>query len=236
MTLRLVVALVVSLASLAPGIALAQAPGETSPVAPSPYYDPGAALPPPRPSVMDHRWALGLAIGGFGVAPEGNPDAQTKFQIGALALRFRASPHIEFALEIAGGSQVLESGDRGDLDTDGAMLVGRFRFMPEEPWNLFLTGGFGGIVIARRDASDAERQQEERPQGMLGIGLERRFERFALQAEARVVGIGPREVSDTPVIGTVGKPGAPPPPVDPAASPSDKLSGGTFTVGVSYYW
>jgi hypothetical protein len=224
---RLAVALV--FVATASATAFAQAPGETVPVAP-PGIEPIAA---PRPSVMDHRWAIGISIGGLGVAPEQNPDAQTKFQIGAIAIRYRAASSIEFALELAGGSQVLESGDRGDLDTSGVMIVGRYRFMPEEPWNLFLTGGFGALVIARSDATDQERQNAGRPQGMLGIGLERRFERFALQAEARIVGVGPRDQQDTPpVTGTITKlPIDPPPPAD-----TDKLSGGTFTIGLSYYW
>src|SRR5262245_51788498 len=160
---RHAVALVFMLVTAGSATAFAQAPGETVPVAP--VIEPVAA---PPPSVMDHRWAIGLSIGGLGVAPEQNPDAQTKFQIGAIAIRYRAARSIEFALELAGGPQVLESGDRGDLEATSVMLVGRYRFMPEEPWNLFLTGGFGGLVIVRTDATDGERQNAGRPQGMLG--------------------------------------------------------------------
>jgi hypothetical protein len=233
--------------TLSAGTAFAQAPGQIEPsTAPvDPYASPPLVVPD---SVMAHRWALGLSFGAFGIAPEENPDAETDFQIASIALRFRATPSIEFALELAGGRQVLDDGTAGDLATDSAMIVGRYRFMAEQPWNIFLTGGFGAVVIAPHDSTKAERDAERRPFGMIGVGIERRFERFALQAELRAVGVGPREMSSTvtdtkPPTGTgpaTGGTGMTPPPIDPTPPPlssaSDKFSGGTFTLGASYYW
>ncbi len=84
---------------------------------------------------------------------------------------------------MSGGREVLKDDTDGDLATGTVMLALRYRFMPERRWNWFLTGGFGGTVVESHTANPAQRDAAQRPLGMLGIGLERRFQRFALQAE-----------------------------------------------------
>ena len=76
---------------------------------------------------------------------------------------------------------------------------------------------------------------------MLGIGVERRFRRFALQAELRSMGIGPRQdaMDPTPVVDSpTGAGGAPQPllPASAATTQAEQLSGGMFTLGASYYF
>jgi hypothetical protein len=77
--------------------------------------------------------------------------------------------------------------------------------------------------------------------GMFGVGVERRFRRFALQAELRSVGLGRREDSQDGVIVEDGGPGVPPPtvprlPGGAATTHAESLSGAMFTLGASYYF
>jgi hypothetical protein len=230
--------------------------------APPPYAPAVPDAPPPEVAPMAHRWALGLSFGGLGVAPEVPEGAaegpETQFRVAELSVRYRASRRIELSLAMSGGREVLKDDTDGDLATGTVMLALRYRFMPERRWNWFLTGGFGGTVVESHTANAAQRDAAQRPLGMLGIGLERRFRRFALQAELRMVGLGQRNDSsgDMPVpdVGGAGSGGGgstggePPPkplPTGPqqllpansaAAVRADSLDGGMFTLGASYYF
>jgi hypothetical protein len=97
-------------------------------------------------------------------------------------------------------------------------------------------GGLGTVAVAQHDAGDQAFQDSQRPMAQLGIGLERRWQHFAIDAELRSVGIGPPDQTKDVVMGTVG--GAPntttmPP---PTMTSSDKLHGGIFQIGASYYF
>jgi len=229
-----------SLASLAH----AQAPGELAPPAPAaPAADsPCAALCggcTRAESVMANRWAVGLSLGSMNLAPDGQSDNQTGFGIGELALRFRATPHLELELSVGGGREQLANNQQGDLEVNTAALALRYRFRPEAAWNWFVMGGLGGASVVSHDATKQERDDATHPLGMVGIGLERRFHHFALQAEARAIGIGDKtRNSDTMAAPPPAEPGAmattTPPPVPVA--PSQKQSGGALTIGLSYYF
>lgn len=214
---------------LATGTAQAQAPGEVVPDAPP--------APCARESVMAHRWAIGLSFGGLGVAPDDAPDAaDTNFRIGEVAVRYRASRRFELELALSGGRQVLDDDSDGELAAGSVVFGLRYRFMPEQRWNWWLMAGLGASVIARHDAGDDERDAAQRPLGMFGIGVERRFHHFALQAELRAIGMGERSdaMDDVPVATDVMGGTAPAVVIDEPAS--DSLSGGTFTIGASYYF
>lgn len=237
---------VFSLAPLfATSLAHAQAPGEMEPQAPQPAAAPcdagcgGCAVAAAAPqSVMARRWAIGLSVGSMGIAPESQPDSTTDFAIGELSLRFRATPHLELELAVAGGREQTADHQDGDRDVSQAMLALRYRFRPEHAWNWFVTGGIGGGAVTRHDATKQERDDAMQPAAMLGIGLERRFHSFALQAEARAVGFGERKHNNDGV--ALPMPVEPqvssPMPVPVAATPSEKRSGGSLTIGVSYYF
>src|SRR5262245_65284159 len=85
--------------------AYAQAPGEyadgdvsppgMTPVAPAP----APALEAPR------RWSVGLGMGSINLAPHHQPEAQTHFSVGQLALRYRATRHLEIELALSGGAE-----------------------------------------------------------------------------------------------------------------------------------
>jgi len=243
---------------LAASTAYAQAPGD---VAPETYYSPPPPpppAPPPPPQAapaspcgcasgpvpaMAHRWAIGVSVGGMAVAPEDAPEgSEAQFRVGEVSLRFRASRRLELQLAVSGGRQMLEDDSEGDLATGTVMLALRYRFMPEQRWNWYVMGGIGGSVVAPHQSTSAERDAAQRPIGALGVGIERRFQQFALSAEVRAVGLGEREdaMSGGPIVDDGG--GAAPPkplprlPASSAAAYAEQLSGGMLTIGASYYF
>jgi len=215
------------------------APVVVAPVA-SPAFAPVAASPVAcampctdcRESVMANRWSVGLSFGGMSLAPKDSPDDTTGFAIGELALRFRVTPHLELELSAGGGRERTADDMDGDLAVTAAALSARYRFMPEAKWNLFAMGGIGGASVVRHDATDQERQDATQPFGMLGVGIERRFHHFAVEAELRAIGMGKavddapdRPVAETAVMSptTTGDPGI-------------ARTGASFSIGASYYF
>ncbi len=223
--------------------ALAQAPGE-APVEGGPsMYDatPGPVpLPVPAPSVMQHRFAVGLSVGSLSVAPKDTPDNKTEFGIGELSIRYRATLHLELELALGGGQQQLPDGTQGTLEAHMASLDLRYRFAAEQHWNWGLMGGLGGISVVDKGATDQQVHDANRPLGTLGIGVEHRWSQFAISAELRGMGIGPQKNVDT--VMPVAQPPAsttttqPPPPAPTMTAGTDRWSGGQFTIGASYYF
>jgi hypothetical protein len=215
----------------APGASYAQPPGE-APVAPIAPVAPVAAVDP-----MAHRFAIGVGLGGFAVAPEDAPEgSETEFKIAELALRFRATRRLELFVAFTGGRQVLEDDQEGPLATDMVTLGARVRFRPEQAWNWFVLAGFGSTLIADRDTPEELRGDLRRGHAMLGVGVERRWRHFAVQAELRGIGIAPHD--DEAMATPPPRPTTMPipenePPIDSGA---DKLSGGQLTIGASYYF
>jgi hypothetical protein len=228
----------------------AQAPGEEVEGAGAP----GNVAPQPAPVVVDNpcggwhahyhdvmanRWAVGLSIGSMSFAPKDTPDAKTDFAVGQLALRYRATYHLELELALGGGSEKLMDGTDGNREAQTVALGLRYRFLAAHDWNWWLMGAIGSVAIADKNASDQERQDLTRPMGELGIGVERRFEHFALQAELRAAGTGQTRAEKQAVMGTVtgGTTNVSTPPPPPTSSPTtDQLSGGSLTIGASYYF
>lgn len=189
----------------------------------------------PRDPVMANRWAVGLSLGSMALAPESSPDDQTSFAIAELALRFRATRHLELELTAGGGRERTADDEDGDLAVGTVALAARYRFRPEAAWNWFVMGGIGAASVARHDATDEQRNDATQPVGMLGIGLERRFRHFAIQAEARAVGMGKRE--DDRMDDDAIRPLAVRGPVEtPSRSTDEARSGGSFSVGLNYYF
>jgi opacity protein-like surface antigen len=244
-----------TLASLAPlfaaPLAHAQAPGEVQPIVVAPVVaqpvvvapvvvapagTPGFAPAPapeagcePRSAVMDNRWAIGFSLGGMSIAPTDLPDDQTHFAVGELALRFRATRHLELEAAVGGGRERTADNMDGDLQVTTAALALRYRFRPEQHWNWFVMGGLGAAQIARHDATSQERSDATQPMLELGVGTEYRFDHLALQAELRGFGLGTAKSDST------AQPAASMP-FDPNASADIQRSGGTLSVGLSYYF
>lgn len=221
----------------------APAPAPPSSYAPAPAPAPAPASPCGYAAspVMERRWAIGLSLGSLGVAPEGAAEgSEARFRITELAVRYRATRRLELELAMSGGRQVLADDVEGDLATGSVTLALRYRFRPEQRWNWFVTGGFGGTIVAPHTSTELERDNATRPLGLLGIGIERRFRRLALQAELRAVGLGPRAdaTGDGPIVVDGGGPSRPTArlPASAATVYADELSGGALTLGASYYF
>jgi hypothetical protein len=243
-----------TLASFAPlfaaPLAHAQAPGEVQPVvvAPvvvqpvvvAPVVTPGVApevAPAPAPeagceprsAVMDNRWAVGFSVGSMSIAPTDTPDDQTHFAVGELALRFRATLHLELELAVGGGRERTPDNMDGDLQVSTAALALRYRFRAEQHWNWFVMGGLGGAAITRHDATSQERSDATQPMFVAGIGTEYRFDHLALQAELRGFGLGTKTTpeADAPAAMTT----------TTAPTTADiQRSGASLSVGLSFYF
>lgn len=220
---------------LAASLAHAQAPGEIAvqPVVMVPEsacVACGCGRPDAADSLMSRRWAIGLAFGGMSLQPDGRPDDRIGFAIGELALRFRATRHFELELSVGGGRERTADDQDGELAVSSAVIAARWRFLPAHAWNWFVTAGIGGAAVARHDATDQERSDATQPLGMLGLGVERRFRHFAVQAEARAIAMGEKH-HDSPIA------------VDGEHSLAaemttvdEKRAGGSLSIGVSYYF
>jgi hypothetical protein len=225
-------ALALGFVMLATATASAQAPGESYAQPPSQTAPVVVAPAPHEIEPMRHRFAVNLNVGGFSVAPEDAPEgSETSFNIAELALRFRATRRLEIFLAFTGGRQVLEDDMEGDLATDMVTLGVRFNFRPEHRWNWYLMAGFGSTLIAHHETPEELRDDLRRGHGMFGIGVERRWHRFALQAELRGVGIEEREDAYTIQPEIVDGSGT-----TADAMSTEELGGGQFTLGASFYF
>lgn len=229
MKVRLIVASLVASSTLAH----AQAPGDYE-VAP-PGMTPAEVAPAPVPE-RPRRWSVGLGIGGLELSPHENPDVSTQFSVGQLAIRYRPWRHLEIELGLAGGREQLEEGIEGDRMVTQAVLALRYRFKPERRWNWWLMAGMGSLAVTHHEASDDERDSATQSTLQLGVGLERRWRRFAIQAELRAVGVAPQDEENTtmPVREPYPDGMQPLPPYEPATRGG--LEGGQFTISGNYYF
>lgn len=233
--------LAIAIPLLVAATAHAQAPGEMTPTAYGPGAGPSAVEPVVYGSdaipVMANRWAVGLSVGSLSIAPKDSPDNKTDFAVGQLSLRFRATYHLEVELALGGGQEKLQDGTQGDREVSTGMLGLRYRFAAAQKWNWWLGGGIGTLAVTPVGATDQQKNDAQLPMGSLSIGIERRWHQFALDAELRGFGVGPRNGPTAPPKAmpvASGTNGMDPPP--PAPSQPQNESGGTFTVGASYYF
>lgn len=223
----------VALPLLLAGTAYAQAPGD--------YYSDGDFAPPgmaapvapeyvaPVAPFRPQRWSVGLNFGNMGLAPHMQPENETEFGIAQLALRYRPWRHLEVELLLGGGSEQAPDGYAGNREISEAVLSLRYRFSPTRNWNWSLAAGMGSLAVTYVGASDEEHDAAQQSTLQFGVGLERRFTRFALQADLRVVGVAPNDAGDDKVMPVRGTLNAPP-------VSRDGWSGGQFTLGGSYYF
>jgi hypothetical protein len=232
MSTRLVLALATAPLFLA-ATAFAQAPGGYSGGDGDYYAGPSAApivvpqvvvAPPPPPTVG--RFSVALGVGSMSLAADGAEEGQTTdFAIGEIALRYRGWRHLEIELSFAGGNQQLtddQGGGEGDLKIAHITLAARYRFGVENHFNWWLMAGFGGTTIAPKNATSDEAEMQQRAHGMLGIGAEYRFTHFALQAEAKGIGVSPTEAEQKYA--------------DDYGMDATGLGGGSFTLAGAYYF
>lgn len=218
--------------------AFAQAPGEYGTASGAPGMSEPVHVPPAPPPPKPHRWSIGLGVGSLGLAPHDAPDMTTDFGVGQLAVRYRATHHLEIELAFAGGREQL--GDHeGDREVSQGVLALRYRFSPHRHWNWWLVAGMGSLAVTHVDASDDERESARQSTLQFGAGIEHRWERFALQLELRAVGVKANEAKAVPVVDSdVGM--AVPPPMFPSRdgtlTPGEGMSGGQLVLAGNYYF
>lgn len=219
MSLRVV--LLASASLLATGTAFAQAPGAYEPTSAPAYAQPPpqqvvAPVAPPAP--LERRWSLGVAIGQQDLTSDAYGSYRQTFDIGQLAVRYRPWRNLELELSLGGGHEYLEGGEEGDYAVAFGTFAARYRFNPRDKWNWWLLAGVGQTTLAMRTATDEELENAARVHGQFGAGVERRWDRFALQFELRGIAAGPTK-ADRDLEG-----------VGPG------LSGGNFSLGANYYF
>jgi hypothetical protein len=176
---------------------------------------------------MRHRISIGFQVGGLS-ATASDSEVTSDFDVGELALRFRMTPHLELELLLGGGRQVLESGDEGDLAMATGTLGLRYRFRPGHRWDWWLSAGLGATVIERHDASEELRDSAQRPHFSVGLGLERRWNRFALQLEGRMLALGQRESTASTTVPVGRLPGD--------VRNANEITAGTITLGAGVFF
>ena len=217
-------------------VALAQVPGDYN--GDEGYGAPGMVQPQPvlvvaNPcqclDVMQNRWAIGLSAGSISTTPKGG-DYATQYDVGELSLRFRATPHFELELAVAGGEDDQQTGQQ--IST--VALNARYRFAAYSHWNWWLMGGLGALTMAYDGASKETLDANQRPMVQVGIGLEHRWSQFALQAELRLGTVGPTKNDNmaVPVTEANGTISTPP----DSSSSDDTYTAGSFTIGAGYYF
>ena len=218
------------------GTAAAQAPGEvyeSEPVAPpgmAPVVaQPQPQPPPPPPPPKDRRWSVGLGIGSLSLAPHHQPDNSSDFSLGMIALRWRPFRHLELELALSGGGTSEDSYEQREV-SQGVFAL-RWRFNPQAKWNLWAMAGMGSLTVT--DTNYGEGVQQSTLQ--FGLGLERRWNRFALQLEGRLVGVAPPEEEDVPPMADVRQPGQPTPPYE-STPMADGWKGGQLVLSGNFYF
>jgi hypothetical protein len=219
--------------------AYAQAPGE---------YEEGTAAPgmvtpvvpvAPPPAPKPRRWSVGLGVGSLDLAPHDAPDVQTHYSVGQLAVRYLATRHLEIELALGGGREKLDDGSEGAGEVNQGVLAVRYRFNPAQRWNWWLMAGMGSLAVTHKDATKEERDLAEQSTLQFGAGLERRWQRFALQLELRAVGVKANEREAMPVTGVVTDTGMMVPQKDPPSTTLDAgegKKGGQVVISANYYF
>jgi hypothetical protein len=159
---------------------------------------PAAAQPEVAASARTQRWALGVHLGGVGLEPrdedgeelaEGDADA---IEMGAVGLQLRYKLHRRWELELAATHMAGELADTGAERHSGSLTLGvMFHINPDDNWiwsGLFGIGGTHDEIMVEKDGEHVTTAEFSEGHARLGIGLERRFDRFGIAAQ--LYGIG----------------------------------------------
>lgn len=161
----------------------------------------GPALAQPEvaaSAARDQRWALGVHLGGVGLEPrneegdeltEGTSD---KIEMGAAGLQLRYKLHRRWELELAATHMAGELGDTGAERHSGSLTLGvMFHINPDANWiwsGLFGLGGTHDEIVVDKAGEEVTTAEFSEGHARLGIGLERRFDRWGIAAQ--LYGIG----------------------------------------------
>jgi hypothetical protein len=173
--------------------------------------------PPPPKTVMSKRWAIGVDFGPESYAPNVDGAEATGFGQFELAVRYRVVKPIELglALHIAGADNKIAAG--------GLYFDFRYRFLAEQPFNIYALASLGLLGVAHEDASDDAKRG--RGSLRLGVGAEYRWSWFALVLEFRLISVGENDKV----------PALPAETLDYQLS-RYKLSGASLALGANFYF
>lgn len=177
----------------------------TSLVAGAAHAQPADAQPEVAASARAERnWGIGVHLGGLGLEPrnadgdeltEGTSD---KIELGAAGIQLRYKLHRRWELELAATHMAGELGDTGAERSSGSLILGvMFHINPDADWQWSGLLGIGGAHDEISVEKNGERvTTAEFSEGLvrLGIGLERRFDRWGIAAQ--LYGIGLRRNDD----------------------------------------
>lgn len=179
----------------------------------------------------ERNWGIGVHLGGLGVHPEENEEAQTEMGGGGVQLRYRLAPRWELELDASGYGENRREDDGDGLRRTTSMVVlgAMFHINPHSDWKWSVLAGLGGA----RDHLEATNKTGERrtaaefSNGLfrLGVGLEKRWDRIGLAAQ--LYGIGMKR-DDGGLDG--------PEFMDEDSPIARKQSGGLFQIAASYYF
>jgi hypothetical protein len=207
--------------------------------APPPAYPPPAYQPPYQPygtypapvyqppPELTRRIGIGLHFTGLAIANEANPDDPTELAGGGIQIRYRMNRRWELQLALDSLREQDEEGMPVGPELHSATVGVMLHLSPLRPWDVYLLGAIGGIGERDEPSRTSVERAESRGQFHVGVGLERRWRSFSINAELRGVGIAPAE--DEPMT-TTPRPGSVPPAVNEAEPDSGVMVtlGGTF--------
>lgn len=147
----------------------------------------------------ERNWAIGLHLGGLGLEPrnadgdelvEGDSDS---IGLGAVGLQLRYRLHRRWELELAATHMEGELGDTGAMRHSGSLVLGvMFHINPGSSWlwsGLFGIGGAHDEITVEKNGEEVTTAEFSEGLVRLGIGLERRFDRFGVAAQLYGVGL-----------------------------------------------
>jgi opacity protein-like surface antigen len=213
--------------------ALAQAPGNCECAAP-----PVVTITPIQTQGWQgQRFGVGLRLSSISLSPKSDPDSHADFAGGGLQLRYRINARWEIEGAIDGGREQLDDGSEGSTQLSIVTASAIFHLRPHHNWDVYALAGIGGAA-AHAEGMDPDAA----PQFgafVLGAGVERRFRRFGIAAELRVIGLQPSE-DDSDVATDLALPegsaGMLLPPIDDGSAADDGIAGGSFSLVGNYYF
>jgi len=179
-------------------------------------------VPPPAPLP---RWSISLRAGGLGLHPEEDPDSETSFGGGGLAVGYRLAPRWVIAAVLEGAHEQLENGEPGDHHLSLFTVEAQFHPRPRARWDWYLSAGLGGAAIAVGEDENAEVVQSGGA-FTFGGGIERKFGHWGIGAQLRAIGLALEDVEPTDAARMTTTPEE-----EPIA-----LSGGAFSISGSYHF
>jgi len=197
----------------------AQAPGDCACAAPPDAVVVVAEAP--------RRFGVSLRLSGLGLHPTATPEDHADFSGGGLAVSYRINRR--WGIEVA-AEQLAEQAEGAPTgrELQAGSLSAIFHLRPGARWDGYLIAGLDAVA----EVTDRSADPTSYVGAHVGAGLERRFGRFAVSAELRLLGLSPaqRETAGSMEPARYSATDT----MDPAVD--DGLSGGQVSLAGTYYF